>query len=88
MTDETVDVQVFPGEKIQHVTWVDSFGWTCVRCGWLGTGLLSAEAAMQEAHDHIKRNHPELETAYPRPGLRASSGPSDVRNGDPQSPTE
>lgn len=57
------DVTVFPGEKIQHVTWVDSFGWTCERCGWLGTGLLSVEAAMQEAHDHIKRHHPEMETA-------------------------
>lgn len=55
------DVLLFPGPKVPITTYVDSFGWRCCLCGWLGTGHTSREAAQQEAWRHMKSDHPDME---------------------------
>lgn len=56
------DVLVFPGPKVPVTNYVDSFGWRCCLCGWLGVGHYAVEAAMKEAHLHMKSDHPDMES--------------------------
>ncbi len=44
-------------DKLRQVVWVDQFWWRCDICGWLGTGLVSPEAAAREGKRHFDAEH-------------------------------
>jgi hypothetical protein len=45
------------GDSVPVVTQVDAYYWRCVECGWLGTGLMSIDAAQREAMRHYRDHH-------------------------------
>lgn len=44
-------------ERLPVTTFVTAYYWACQECGWLGSGLLSLTAAMQEAGAHWDKTH-------------------------------
>lgn len=58
MSDITI---VHRPNSVRVVSWVDGFSWQCGECGWLGEGLASNVAAVQEAGHHWADKHPNLE---------------------------